>query len=61
MENACSLYIDNKIDKIRFKKLYFSEIKRIIEDKSHQAFYYPEAISKYQATWKVYREWDILE
>lgn len=60
-ENACSLYIDDKIDKERFKKNYFSEIKNIIEDESHKDFYHPEATSKYWATWKVYKEWNILE
>jgi hypothetical protein len=60
-ESACGLYLDNKIDKDRFKKLYFSEIRRIIEDKTHDEFFQPEATSKYQAIWKVYREWNILE
>jgi hypothetical protein len=60
-ESACGLYLDNKIDTARFKKLYFSEIKRIIEDKTHDDFFQPEGTSKYQAIWKVYREWNILE
>ena len=60
-ESACGLFLDNKIDTGRFKKLYFSEIKRIIEDKSHDEFFQPEATSKYQAIWKVYRKWNILE
>lgn len=60
-ESACGLYLDNKIDKERFKKLYFSEIKRIIEDEAHKGFFQPESTSKYQAIWKVYREWNILE
>jgi hypothetical protein len=60
-ESACSLYIDNKIDKKRFKKLYNIEIRRVIEDSSFEEFYIPESTSKYQATWKVYKEWNILE
>ena len=60
-ESACGLYLDDKIDKGRFKKLYYSEVKRIVESKDHADFYQPESLSKYQATWKVYKEWNILE
>ena len=59
-DEACSKYIDNKIDKKRFKKLYIEEIKNIV-DGSETKQYYLMPHSKYKATVKVYDEWYNLE
>jgi hypothetical protein len=65
-ENACAKYIDNKIDKERFKRTYFSEIRTLCEVKANENsilfdLLNPEATSKFQAIWRVYREWYYLE
>lgn len=59
-EDACAKYLDNKIDKQRFKKMYHREIQVLCETPSDNAihsFLHPEGSSKFQAIWKVYREW----
>jgi len=58
-EDACGKYIDNKIDKERFKKIYFSEIKNICDPKvkSYADFMHPKATTNFEAVWKVYDEW----
>ena len=33
-DEACAKYIDNKIDKVRFKKMYFDEIKNLVENEN---------------------------
>lgn len=60
-ESACGLYLDNKIDIHRFKKLYHIELRQLVENQSFKDFFNPESTSKYQAIWKVYRKWNILE
>lgn len=60
-EDACGKYIDNKIDKKRFKKTYHSEIRNIGEKEVYKLFMQPESTSKYTAIWKVYKEWNNLE
>ncbi len=58
-EDACGKYIDNKIDKIRFKKSYVSEIANLCKAdvESYAKHMHPKATSKYEAIWKVYDEW----
>lgn len=58
-EDACGKYFDNKIDKKRFKKMYIEEIRNIC-DPERGAFsrhMHPDATSKFEAIWKVYKEW----
>lgn len=59
-DEACAKYIDNKVDKERFKKLYATEIRNIVEDINTKK-YYVMPQSKYQATVKVYDKWNNLE
>lgn len=59
-EDACAKYRDDKIDKERFKKMYIREVQNLCECTSESpmhSFMHPEGNSKYQAIWKVYREW----
>lgn len=58
-EEACTKYIDSKIDKKRFKKTYFNEIKNLVE--SEELNQYFNFGSKYDAIKKVYNEWFNLE
>lgn len=62
-ENACSKYLDKKIDTLRFKKSYISEIRTLFEqaDERVKSFLNPEGTSRFKALWKVYREWNDLE
>ena len=55
-EDACAKYIDGKIDKERFKKMYHSEIRRLVEEEPHK-FAYATNQSAYDCTLKVYNEW----
>lgn len=59
-DEACAKYLDNKIDKDRFKKMYSVEIRQIVEDSSTKP-YYDTVSTRYQATMKVYNEWNNLE
>lgn len=56
-DEACSKYLDNKVDKKRFKKLYYTEIKNLVEHKETKP-YYDTITSKFQDTIKVYKEWN---
>lgn len=58
-EEACTKYIDCKIDKERFKKTYFDEIKNVVENNEFQEYF--KFGSKYDAIKKVYNEWFNLE
>ena len=59
-DEACAKYIDKKVDMERFKKLYVTEIRNLVEDNNTKSYYVlPQ--SKFQATVKVYREWNNLE
>ena len=59
-ENACSKYIDKKIDVIRFKKMYVSEVRNLFEppENAFVRLLHPEGTSNYKAIWKVYKEWN---
>ena len=59
-EEACAKYIDNKIDKKRFKKQYHTEIRNLVEEEEFEKFFNPTK-SKFQAILKVYKEWNNLE
>lgn len=59
-DEACQKYLDNKIDKVRFKKAYSDELKKIFEDKSFEK-YYQNNKAKFTATKAVYDEWFNLE
>lgn len=59
-EVACAKYLDNKIDKDRFKKIYHLEIRKIVESKSHKDKF-DATTSSYKAILKVYDEWNNLE
>lgn len=55
-DEACTKYIDGKIDKTRFKKTYFDEIRQLVENKAFNDKYSGPQ-TKYEATVKVYKEW----
>ncbi len=55
-EEACGKYIDNKIDKIRFEKLYKQELYKLVNDEN-QKQYYATNQSTYASTISVYKEW----
>lgn len=62
-EDACAKYLDKKIDRARFKKMYIDEIRNLCQVREGviHDFIHPEGASKFQAIWKVYREWHIHE
>jgi hypothetical protein len=62
-EDACAKYLDNKIDRERFKKMYVEEIRNLCVEKQGPVadLMHPEGTSKFQAIWKVYREWHVHE
>lgn len=55
-EDACAKYIDGKIDKERFKKMYLGEILRLVEEEPHREAYATNQTT-YDCTLKVYNEW----
>lgn len=55
-EDACGKYIDGKIDKNRFRKMYQTEIRKLVEEEPHKE-YYSGNQSPYDCTIKVYNEW----
>lgn len=59
-EESCAKYLDNKVDKKRFKKLYKTEIRQLVE-KAELKKYFDGVSSNYKATLKVYKEWEDLE
>ena len=56
-EIACSLYLDGKVDRDRFKKSYAREIRQLVEDPVQNEFY-NNIKSAYPCTKKVYDEWN---
>lgn len=60
-ETACSLYLDNKTDKERFKKQYSIEIKNLVEDEQISEKFFNGLKIKFGAIDKVYRDWFHLE
>lgn len=61
VEEACSKYLDNKIDKVRFKKSYINELGNIAKKEQFHIHMHPQGTSNYKAIWKVYEEWFNLE
>ncbi len=59
-EEACQKYLDNKVDKKRFKKSYHIEIKNIVGNGAFKEKYDTQS-TPYNATVKVYKEWFDLE
>lgn len=59
-EDACTKYLDDKIDKIRFKKSYHTEIRQLVEHEKLQNYFNP-VTSKFKGILKVYDEWNNLE
>lgn len=58
-EEACAKYIDKKVDKKRFKKMFSDEIKKVVESNDLAKFF--QFGSKYEAIKKVYNKWFDLE
>ena len=59
-DEACAKYLDEKVDKERFKKLYHDEIRQLVVDPIIKEKYV-EPQTKFHATVKVYTEWNNLE
>ncbi len=59
-EEACAKYLDNKVDKERFKKNYHIEIRQLVEDDNNKNKF-DATTSPYKAILKVYKEWNDLE
>lgn len=59
-DEACMKYLDNKVDKKRFKKTYISEIKNWINSEQVKDRYLVPQ-TKYNATVNVYAEWHNME
>ena len=59
-DEACAKYLDNKVDKERFKKNYHVEIRQLVENQSYKDKFDPNT-SPYKGILKVYREWNDLE
>ncbi|WP_434799330.1 hypothetical protein [Terrisporobacter vanillatitrophus] len=38
-DETCAKYIDEKVDKKRFKKLYFDEIRQLVTDEANKQLY----------------------
>lgn len=55
-EDACAKYLDGKIDKDRFKKMYQFEIQRMVQDETQKEFY-DTVTTPYASTIAVYKEW----
>ena len=59
-EEACVKYLDNKVDKLRFRKTYYIEIQNIVTKEPYKATFNSFS-STYTAIKKVYDEWFNLE
>lgn len=59
-EEACAKYLDNKVDKDRFKKNYHLDIRNLVQNEQFQDKFNP-LISPYKAILKVYNDWNNLE
>lgn len=59
-ENACTKYLDGRIDKVRFKKDFHIEIQNLVK-KKELSEYFNTRSSSYKAILKVYDEWFDLE
>lgn len=59
-EDACSKYLDSKVDTVRFKKSYHTEIRQLVESPQLTIYFNP-LTSKFKAILKTYNEWNNLE
>jgi len=59
-DEACAKYLDNKIDKVRFKRNFHHEIRNLLESDGLKQFFDPHT-SRFKAIIKVYTEWENLE
>jgi hypothetical protein len=59
-DSACSKYSDEKVDKIRFKKTYKNEIRKLVENADLKE-YFNSLTSSYKPILNVYSEWEHLE
>jgi len=57
-EKACSLYLDNKIDKKRFKEDYQKDLFRIVQSKNNTE-YFDRKKNRFPSLIKVYDEWKL--
>ena len=55
-EDACAKYIDDKIDKQRFEKMYKQEINKLVNDPQQKEFYATNQTT-YSSTVAVWKEW----
>ncbi len=55
-EDACAKYLDSKVDRDRFEKMYKSDIRKLVESDAHKK-YYADIQSPYSNTRRVYEEW----
>ena len=56
-DEACSKYIDGKVDRLRFKKTYKYEIRNLLE-KEELSEYFKPLTSRYKSILAVWDEWD---
>lgn len=59
-DDACSKYLDCKVDKARFKKAYKFEIRNLLENKDLKEYFDP-LTSRYRPILSVYSEWEVTE
>ncbi|WP_345856785.1 hypothetical protein [Shewanella algae] len=59
-DSACSKYADGKVDKVRFKKSYKNEIRKLVENDDLKEYFNP-LTSSYKPILNVYTEWENLE
>lgn len=59
-DDACSKYIDGKVDKVRFKKNYRYEIRNLLENGDLKEYFNP-LTSRYKPILNVYTEWENME
>lgn len=59
-EDACTKYIDSKVDKVRFKKSFYIEVRNLLE-RDEMKDYFDPLTSRYKAILRVYDEWENLE
>ncbi len=59
-DEACAKYLDGKVDKQTFKRMYVNELRNWVESEDvKEKYIMPQ--SKFHATVKVYDEWNNLE
>lgn len=59
-DDACSKYLDGKVDKVRFRKNYHIEIRNLLE-RTELKEYFDPLTSRYKPILKVYDEWNNQE